>query len=86
VIPEGFTGQRLLSGEAALAIQQVSELMEVEGIDIVGPLPEGAQAEAVFSGAAFAGAAQGAAAMRAVAAACTPEALRRNGLDLPAPG
>ena len=83
VIPQGFTAEKLLTGEAAIAFQQVSELMEVPGIEIVGALPEGAQTVAVFSGAAFAGAPGGAALLDAVARLCTPEALRAKGLDAP---
>lgn len=83
VIPQGFTAERLVSGEAAIAIQQVSELMEVPGIEVVGPLPEGAQTLAVFSGAAFLGAAEGAALLDAVARLCTPERLAAKGLEPP---
>jgi molybdate transport system substrate-binding protein len=81
VIPEGFTAEKLVSGEAAIAIQQMSELMEVPGIEVVGPLPEGAQTEAVFSAAAFAGG--NAAVLAAVAEACAPQALRAKGLEPP---
>ena len=83
VIPQGFTAEKLLGGEAAIAFQQISELMEVPGIEIVGALPEGAQTVAVFSGAAFTGAANGMALLDAVARACTPAALRAKGLDAP---
>lgn len=83
VIPQGFTAEKLVSGEAAIAFQQISELMEVPGIEIVGALPEGAQTVAVFSGATFAGAPEGAALLDAVARACTPAALRAKGLDAP---
>jgi molybdate transport system substrate-binding protein len=83
VVPQGFTAEKLLTGEAAIAFQQVSELMEVAGIEVVGPLPEGAQTVAVFSGAAFAGAPGGEALLDAVARACTPAALRAKGLDAP---
>lgn len=84
VIPQGFTAEKLVTGEAAIALQQVSELMEVPGIEIVGPLPDGAQTVAVFSGAAFAGAPGGAMLLEAVTRLCTPEALRAKGLDVPA--
>ena len=39
IVPSGFTAERLITGEADLAIQQISELMMVPGIDVVGPLP-----------------------------------------------
>ncbi len=83
VIPQGFTAETLLTGEAAIAFQQISELMEVDGIEVVGPLPEGAQTVAVFSGATFTGAAGGAALLDAVAALCTPAALLAKGLEPP---
>jgi molybdate transport system substrate-binding protein len=83
VIPQGFTAEKLVSGEAAIAFQQISELMEVAGIEVVGPLPEGAQTVAVFSGAAFTGAAGGAPLLDAVARLCTPAALRAKGLEAP---
>jgi len=83
VIPQGFTAEKLVSGEAAIAFQQVSELMEVPGIEIVGALPDGAQTVAVFSGAAFAGAPGGAALLDALARICTPAALRAKGLEAP---
>lgn len=49
VVPVGFTAERLISGEADIAIQQLSELKQVSGIQIVGPLPLHLQTPAVFS-------------------------------------
>lgn len=54
VIPSGFTAERVASGEAEFAIQQVSELLVVPGIEVVGPLPEGAQQISTFSAGLFA--------------------------------
>ena len=39
IVPSGFTAERLTSGEADLAVQQISELMVVPGIEVVGLLP-----------------------------------------------
>lgn len=49
VIPEGFTAELAASGQVELAIQQVSELMAVPGVDIVGPLPREIEPGSVFS-------------------------------------
>ena len=82
VIPQGFTAEVAARGEATLAIQQVSELMAVPGVEIVGKLPEGANTYAVFSAALFAGAGPEAAALLArLAAAMTPARLAAHGLD-----
>jgi len=60
VIPAGFTGELVASGEADLAIQQVSELMVVPGVDLLGRLPPGLEGVSLFTCALFAGAPQGA--------------------------
>jgi len=39
IVPVGFTAERLITGEADLAIQQISELKQVKGVEIVGPVP-----------------------------------------------
>jgi molybdate transport system substrate-binding protein len=49
IIPSGFTAEKLVTGEADLAVQQISELKQVEGIDVVGPIPRELQTPAVFS-------------------------------------
>jgi len=82
IIPQGFTAEVAARGEAALAIQQLSELMAVQGVEIVGKLPEEANTCAIFSAALFAGAAPEASALlERLAAAMTPERLAAHGLD-----
>ena len=49
IVPQGFTAERLVSGEADLAVQQISELKQVAGVEIVGPIPLHLQSPAVFS-------------------------------------
>jgi molybdate transport system substrate-binding protein len=49
VIPSGLTAARLVSGEADLAVQQISELKQVDGIEVVGPIPFALQIPAIFS-------------------------------------
>lgn len=49
IVPIGLTAERIVSGDADLAIQQISELKQVKGVEIVGPVPLHLQTPAVFS-------------------------------------
>ncbi len=49
IVPSGFTAERLVAGEADLAVQQISELKQVAGVEVVGPIPLEMQSPAVFS-------------------------------------
>ena len=53
-IQAGFTAEKLVTGEADLAVQQISELMLVAGTEVVGPFPEPLQQVTDFAGAIFA--------------------------------
>ena len=84
VIPSGFTAERLVSGEAELAVQQISELKLVDGIEVVGPIPHGLQTPAVFSAGRLAASNNAAASDRLLKYLASPEvvpALRRSGLE-----
>src|SRR5216683_8038922 len=49
IVPSGFTAERLVAGEADLAVQQISELKQVAGVEVVGPIPLEMQSAVVFS-------------------------------------
>lgn len=74
VIPAGLTGEKVRDGEAVLAIQQMSELRAVEGIEIVGPFPADVQQTTDFSAAVFAEARDPAGARSFIAALTSPAA------------
>jgi len=48
-LAKGFTGEALLDGRADLAIQQISELRFVPGVDVVGAFPEECQVYTDFA-------------------------------------
>jgi molybdate transport system substrate-binding protein len=52
----GTVGEALARGEAEIALQQISELMPVPGIKVIGPLPTEVQLVTVFSAGIFASA------------------------------
>ncbi|MDD1525802.1 molybdate ABC transporter substrate-binding protein [Bradyrhizobium sp. WBOS7] len=84
IVEQGFTAQRLVSGEADLAVQQISELKQVEGIEVVGPIPYELQTPAVFSAGRMANAKQAGAADRLLRYLASPQVvpvLRRSGLE-----
>jgi molybdate transport system substrate-binding protein len=80
----GLAGLVVLRGEADIGIQQMAELMAVDGIDVVGPLPEGIQGATMFTAAVTANAIHPAAARAAIAFLTTPAAktvIKAKGLE-----
>lgn len=51
--PGGLVGELVARGEAEAAIQQISELMAVPGIELVGPIPRELQKTTLVSGGVF---------------------------------
>jgi molybdate transport system substrate-binding protein len=84
-ITAGFTAERLVDGSADIAIQQLSELKQVGGVEVVGPLPLHLQQNpAVFSAGMLAispRAPQAAALLKFLASPEVVPALRESGLE-----
>ncbi|HLH90951.1 MAG TPA: substrate-binding domain-containing protein [Xanthobacteraceae bacterium] len=81
---DGVVGELPAKGDVEMAVQQVSELKLVDGIDILGALPDELQKITVFSAGVFARTARPAAAGLLIAALASPEAMgamRRQGLE-----
>ena len=80
----GLAGLVVLRGEADIGIQQMAELMAVEGIDVVGPLPAEIQMVTPFVAAIPANASHAEAGRAVIAFLTTPEAkrvLKAKGLE-----
>ncbi len=72
------------SGEAELGVQQLSELLNVPGIEILGPLPEAIQIETIFAAAVCRSSTQVDAARALLAFLAAPETAatkRRHGME-----
>lgn len=50
LVPGGLVAQRLVTGEADLAIHQISEILAVPGATLVGPIPAEIQNYTVYAG------------------------------------
>jgi molybdate transport system substrate-binding protein len=82
--PAGLAGLMVLRGEADIGIQQMAELMAVDGIDVVGPLPPEIQMVTQFVAAIPTNASHAAAGRAVIAFLTTPDAkrvIKAKGLD-----
>jgi molybdate transport system substrate-binding protein len=83
-ISSGFTAMRLVMGEADLAVQQISELKQVAGVEVLGPIPRELQTPAVFSAGVMAASPRAAQAHQFLRFLSLPEVapvLRDSGLE-----
>ncbi|MEY9184324.1 molybdate transport system substrate-binding protein [Bradyrhizobium sp. USDA 326] len=84
IVEQGFTAERLVTGEADLAVQQISELKQVGGIEVVGQIPHDLQTPAVFSAGRMTNAKHADSADRLLRHLASPEVapvLRQSGLE-----
>jgi molybdate transport system substrate-binding protein len=83
--PPGIpVGALVASGDVELGFQQLSELMYLPGIDVIGPLPPEIQVVTVFSAAACTASNRGAAAYALLGFLASPEGdavKRRHGME-----
>jgi molybdate transport system substrate-binding protein len=83
-ISDSYVGEVAARGEAEMAVQQISELMPVQGINIVGPLPGELQKISVFAAGIFRAAKNPDGAAKLIAALAAPglvPLLLRKGLE-----
>ena len=84
MIPADPVASVVARGEAELGFQQISELLPVAGVDVVGPLPDGAQEITVFSAGLVAGAKEreaGLALIRFLGSAEAAPVIEKTGLE-----
>lgn len=85
VIPSGMTAEQLVNGKADLAVQQISELLTIDGIEVVGPYPPDLQFATGFTAAIVKGSEKVESAAKFLKALTGAEALkayRDTGLEL----
>ena len=51
LVQGGFVAEKLVTGEADLAVHQVSEILPVTGAELIGPIPEAVQNYTAYAGA-----------------------------------
>ena len=80
-------GALVASGEVALGFQQLSELIHLEGIEVLHPLPDGTRVTTVFSGAVARGSSHAQVATRLLAYLAAPQTAsikQQQGMQQPA--
>ncbi|MBO0751771.1 MAG: substrate-binding domain-containing protein [Bradyrhizobiaceae bacterium] len=84
MIPADPVAGVVARGEAELGFQQISELLPVPGVDLVGPLPAQVQKITIFSAGVVAGAREpeaGRTLIKFLASAAAAPAIEKSGLD-----
>jgi molybdate transport system substrate-binding protein len=86
LVPGGLSAEKLVNGQADVAVQQMSELLVVPGVQVVGPLPAAIQSYTVYAGALSSQAAQADAARQVLMLLQGPEmeaVLKARGMEKP---
>ena len=71
--PAGLVAERVVNGDVELGFQQLSELMAVKGVDIIGPLPDAVQLKTIVAAGVGAGSAYAAQAQALIAELALPK-------------
>lgn len=86
LVPGGHVADRVVNGEADLGIHQISEIIAVKGVTLVGPIPAEMQNYTVYAGALGAHSTEVAAAqafLRALSSANALAILKGKGMEAP---
>jgi molybdate transport system substrate-binding protein len=86
LVKGGLAAEKIVNGEADIAMQPASELLAVPGVTLVGPIPLEVQSYIIYVGAVSAGARDQAAADALLAALHGPDKaalLKKKGMELP---
>jgi molybdate transport system substrate-binding protein len=86
LIPGGAVAEHIARGEAELGIHQISEILPVKGVTLVGPLPADIQSYTIYAAAVGANAEEPDAAkdlLTALAGPAAVEVLKSKGMDPP---
>jgi molybdate transport system substrate-binding protein len=86
LVPGGLVAERVAGGEAELGIHQISEILAVPGVTLVGPLPAEIQNYTVYAGGVAAASHEGEAARGFLAALGGPRGLavlKAKGMEPP---
>ena len=86
LVPGGLVAERVVNGQADIAIHQISEILAVPGVTLVGPIPAEIQNYTVYAGSVSASAANPGAAralLDALAGAGARAVLQSRGMEAP---
>jgi len=86
LVKGGLAAEKIVSGEAEIAMQPASELLAVPGVVLVGPIPLEVQTYIIYAGAVSAAARDRSAADALLAALHGPDKaalLKKKGMELP---
>ena len=86
LVKGGLAAEKIVSGEAEIALQPTSELLAVPGVVLVGPIPLEVQTYIIYAGAVSAAVRDRAAAEALLAALHGPDKaalLKKKGMELP---